>query len=131
MTTHHVRKHPLAGIRITQLSQGIVIISFDSFEEHVVDQWAEFITSSSRYLGSQHRVLYDFRAAGAPSQYALERVGPVLASIVIPPDTRTAHLYQSERDMRYTQLIRRQMPSKVGAVRAFFRLEQALEWLLE
>jgi hypothetical protein len=130
MNSQSTRKRRQAGIRITHLSQGIVIITFDSFAQEVVDQWAAFITNSSKHLGEQHRILYDFRTAGIPSPYALERVGPVLAQVSVPKDTRTAHVYRTPADMHYTDQIIELMPKQVGEVRAFCRFDEALGWLM-
>lgn len=124
------RENPIVStIHITRLQEGVVVIQFDDFSRSVVEQWAAFIKASDGKLSSPHRVLYDFRKAGPPSPYALQRVGPVMQSIHIPDDTKSAHLYKSALDTQFTKSIIRMMPNYVGKVRAFDDYQRALQWL--
>ena len=104
-------------------------MKFDDFSKTVVDQWASFVKASSAKIGPRLRVLYDFRKCGAPSPYALQRVGPVMQSIDVPPNTKTAHLYKSSNDTQFTEHIVRMMPENVGEVQAFSSYQDALKWL--
>jgi hypothetical protein len=117
----HVQRRP----------DGIIVMHFDDFSRSVVEQWVAHVRSKDGKLRSPLRVLYDFRDAGPPSPYALQIVGPLMQELTIPEDTRSAYLFKSRLDTHFARSIIRRMPAKVGKVRAFTDLEDAVAWLLE
>lgn len=121
----------LPSLHVELRPDGIVIMTFDDFSRSVVEQWVAYVRSKDRKVRGPLRVLYDFREAGPPSPYALEVVGPVMRELTIPPDTRTAYVFKSRLDTHFARSIIRRMPAKVGKVRAFMTVDEAIGWLLE
>jgi hypothetical protein len=134
-TTQHKAKnleiYPMAkkSFSIEVRPDRIIVTTLHSFGRTSVEEWMAYVKAHDGKLVPPVRMLYDLRPAGPPSQYALEKIGPFMATLDIPEGTRNAYLFKSPFG-RFADVIMRRMPPKAGRIRSFDDYDEAIEWLL-
>lgn len=116
---------------MTERPDGIIVFAFDNLTREVLVPWADFIQAQQDKWQEPLRIMYDFRGAGAPSRFMIDRVPKILEKLEYPEDIRTAFLFDDGLMARFTRNALQALPDKVGIRREFMNLDPAVNWLLE
>lgn len=109
----------------------VVAFVFHDLKRATVDAWIEHVKAHDGKLRSPMRALYDFRETGPPSRYMLDVVGPLMETLTIPEDTRSAYLFKKGPNALFSRSLQRRMPRNVGETKGFTNFDAAIQWLLE
>lgn len=108
---------------------GIIVYQFDNLSREVLIQWVDFLRSVEDKLQQSQRILYDFRGAGPPSRFMIDRMPAIMAEMKIPEDTWSAFLVSDDLNGRFTRNALDRLPASIGKTRSFLNLAPALRWL--
>lgn len=109
----------------------IIVYQFDNLSREVLIQWVDFLRSIEDKLRPSQRILYDFRGAGPPSRFMIDRLPTIMAEMKIPQDTLSAFLVSDDLNGRFTRNALDRLPANIGKTKSFLNLAPALRWLAD
>lgn len=109
---------------------GIIVYQFDNLSREVLIQWVDFLRTIEDKLKPSQRILYDFRGAGPPSRFMIDRLPAIMGEMNIPEDTWSAFLVSDDLNGRFTRNALDRLPFNIGKTKSFLNLAPAVRWLL-
>jgi hypothetical protein len=116
---------------ITLRPDGIIVTRLHNFRRSTIEAWMGYVRARDGKMHSPLRMLFDFRDAELPSKFLLDIIGPFFAELTIPEDTRNAYLFPVGPYQTFGRSLMQRLPPKVGELKEFISLEDAVAWLLE
>jgi hypothetical protein len=117
-----------ASFHAKKNEHGIWVIRFEALSRGILIQFVDYIGAKQKEFGSPLRLMLDFRGAGAPSRYMVERV-PAAMSELLPPDSRIAYITDGNLESRFVH--NAMQTWQVGEIEEFVNYDPAMRWLLE
>lgn len=113
------------------LDNNIVSFRFDALTREVLIPWVDMLQSNHSKWIDPIRLILDFRGAGAPSRYMIDRVPKALESLLMPPSTKIACLIDDNREAQFLHNAIEKWPTSIGKVEKFLNIDPALHWLID
>lgn len=106
---------------------GVVVFQFETLSREVLIPFMDYIRSMK--IKSPARIMFDFRGAGAPSRYIIDRLPQVLSEIKFPEDTRIGFVNDDMMTARFIGKMLDDLPEGMAEFGEFINYDPAMNWL--
>ena len=118
-------------VHISTLEQGILLFQFEALTREIFIPFGDYLRTEHPKWTAPVRLIFDFRDAGVPSRFMIDRAPRIFIDIDLPEDTRIACLVD---DNSLGHLIHRALESwrkSIPQINSFLNFDPALDWLLK
>jgi hypothetical protein len=109
------------------IEEGVTVFQFESLTRQVLIPFMDHILSMK--MRSPARIMFDFRSAGPPSRYMLDRLPQVLDEIKFPEDTRIGFVNDDMMTARFIRKMLDDLPKDMCEFGEFINYDPAMDWL--
>lgn len=115
---------------VQQIDDRITAYQFERLSREVLIQWGDLVRVERDNFPEPIRILFDFRGAGAPSRYMVDRMPRIFEDLNFPDNTRIAVVMDDDRTARFVHNAVAQWPD-MGQVEEFINIDPAIQWLTD
>ena len=112
---------------VHNVDNGVIVFQFEALSREVLIPFIDYVRAMK--IKSPVRIMFDFRGAGAPSRYIIDRLPQVLGEIKFPEDTRIGFVNDDMMTTRFVRKMLDDLPEGVGELREFINYDPAMHWL--
>lgn len=118
-------------VQISQLENDIILFQFEALTREIFIPFGDYLRTEHQNWETPIRLIFDFRGAGVPSRFMIDRAPRIFTEINLANDTRIACLVD---DNSIGHLIHRALEKwreSVPQISSFLNFDPAIEWMLE
>lgn len=118
-------------VHISQIQDGVILFRFEALTREIFIPFGDYLRIEHEKWQAPVRLIFDFRGAGVPSRFMIDRAPRVFTEISLPDDTRIACLVDDSSLSRLIHLALEKWREIVPQIDEFLNFDPALAWLLE
>ncbi len=116
-------------VHISQFDDGVIVFQFEALTREIFIPFGDYLRVQHTKWEAPVRLVLDFRGAGAPSRFMIDRAPRIFDEISLPEDTRIACLVDDSSLGHLIHLSLENWREYIPQMDEFLNFDPALNWL--
>ena len=117
-------------VHISQIQDGVILFQFEALTREIFIPFGDYLRVQHEKWQPPVRLIFDFRSAGIPSRFMIDRAPRLFTEISLPADTRIACLVDDSTTGHLIHLALEKWREIIPQIDEFLNFDPAIVWLL-